>query len=140
MGSNEGTRCSVEHCRVDIGSLIDEIFHHAHLWARSFKKPDVSMGPLARPFAHTAHSFACFALRSSLARSGALTHSLAHSLRSLALLTPSLVGKWDDWITIFSVFSAVLDHSAVDSRDCTDRRRLREFRRRERPARPENRA
>ena len=56
------------------------------LWARSTKNPDVITGPLARPFAHTAHSFICSAPLASLARSAALT-------RSLTLLTPSLVGK-----------------------------------------------
>ena len=58
------------------------------LWFRLTKNQDISAGPLARPFARTAHSFACSALLASLAHSAALTRSLARSLRSL----PSL---WD---------------------------------------------
>ena len=52
------------------------------LWARSTKNTDWSTGPLARPFARTAHSFACSALLASLACSAALTRSLARSLCS----------------------------------------------------------
>ena len=52
------------------------------LWARTTKNTDWSTGPLARPFAHTAHSFACSALLALLACSTALT-----------LLTPLLVGE-----------------------------------------------
>ena len=40
------------------------------------KNPDCSTGSLARPFARTAHSFACSAILASLARSAALTHSI----------------------------------------------------------------
>ena len=43
---------------------------------------DVSTGPLARPFAHTAHSFAFSALLALLTRSAALIRSLARSLPS----------------------------------------------------------
>ena len=53
------------------------------LWARIAKNTDWSTGPLARPFARTAHLFACSALLASLARSAVLTRSLARSLRSL---------------------------------------------------------
>ena len=42
-----------------------------------------SAGPFAPPFAHTAHSFACFALLASPARSAALICSLAQLTRSL---------------------------------------------------------
>ena len=52
-------------------------------WARIIKNPDESTGPLARPFARTAHSFACSGLLASLAPSAALTRLLARSLRSL---------------------------------------------------------
>ena len=51
---------------------------------------------LVRSLVHTAHSFACSALLTSLAHSAALTRSLAplHSLaRSLTSLIPELVGK-----------------------------------------------
>ena len=58
-------------------------------WARIIKNTDWSTGPLARPFARTAHSFACSALIASLAPSAALTRSLARSLCSL----PS---SWDN--------------------------------------------
>ena len=66
------------------------------LWARSTKNPDVSTGPLTRPFARllalltrTAHSFACSALLALLTRSAVhlLRCSLARSLIS------ELVGK-----------------------------------------------
>ena len=53
------------------------------LWSGSNKNRDVCTGPLARPFARTAHLFACFGLLASLAPSAALTRSLARSLRSL---------------------------------------------------------
>ena len=56
------------------------------LWSRTFKNPDWSAGPLARPFAYSLALlalFSCSALLASLARSAALTHSLAHSLCSL---------------------------------------------------------
>ena len=53
------------------------------LWARKIKNPDESTGPLARPFACTAHSFACSTLLASLARSAALTCLLVRSLCSL---------------------------------------------------------
>ena len=53
------------------------------LWSGTAKNQDVSTGPLARPFARTAHSFACSGLLASLAPSAALTRSLARSLRSL---------------------------------------------------------
>ena len=52
-------------------------------WARSTKNPDVSTGPFGCPLARTAHSFACSALLALLARSAALTRSLARSLCSL---------------------------------------------------------
>ena len=58
--------------------------HICHaLWARSTKNTDCSTRPLARPFTRIAHSFACSALRALLARSAALTRSLACSLCSL---------------------------------------------------------
>ena len=63
------------------------------LWARIIKNPDVCIGPLTRPFAHTALSFAHTALSlarfaplASLARFAALT-------RLLTLLTPELLVK-----------------------------------------------
>ena len=57
-------------------------------WSRTNNNRDVSTGPLASPFARTAHSFAYSGLLASLAPSAALTRSLA----PLTLLTPSLVG------------------------------------------------
>ena len=45
-------------------------------WVRKAKNRDVITGPLARPFAHTAHSFACFTLMALLALCCA--HSFAH--------------------------------------------------------------
>ena len=50
------------------------------LWSETNKNRDVNTGPLARPFARTAHSFACFGLLASLAPSAALIRSLARSL------------------------------------------------------------
>ena len=50
-----------------------------NLKSRTRKNP-VRTGPLARPFARTAHSFAGSALLASLARSAALICSLARSL------------------------------------------------------------
>ena len=52
-------------------------------WFRSAKNRDVSIGPLACPFARTAHSFARSAQLAFLARSAALICSLPRSLRSL---------------------------------------------------------
>ena len=59
-----------------------------------------------RSFTRTAHSFACSTLLASLARSAALTYSLAHFAHSLPC------GKVNDQIAIHSVFFSVLDHSA----------------------------
>ena len=53
------------------------------LWSGTNKNRDVSTGPLARPFARTAHLFACSRLLALFAPSAALTRSLARSLRSL---------------------------------------------------------
>ena len=50
------------------------------LWSRRVKSRDVSTGPLARPLARTAHSFACSALVASLARPTALIRLHAHKL------------------------------------------------------------
>ena len=67
--------------------------------------PESSTGPLARPFALTSHSFACSTLLVSLARSTALTCSLAHSLP-----------LWDsDWLGgHLSVLLSILAHSATE--------------------------
>ena len=81
------------------------------LWARSTKNPDKSIGPLARPFAHSLALLTCSlaphyslhlrALLRSLIRSFAhFTHSLAH-------------GKVNDLMAIYSVFSSILAHSAL---------------------------
>ena len=66
----------------------------------STKNPNVSIGPLARPFAR------------SLAP---LTHSLVphYSLRSRARFAHSFArGKVNDWMAIYSVFFSILAHSA----------------------------
>ena len=68
------------------------------LWSETNKNRDVSTGPLVRPFARTAHSFACSGLLASLAPSAALTRSLAHFAHSLAR------GTVNDWMPILSVF------------------------------------
>ena len=75
------------------------------LWSGLNKNRDVRTGPLARPFARTAHSFACSGLLASLAPSAALTPLWARTTKntdrstgplarpfacSLALLTCSL--------------------------------------------------
>ena len=61
------------------GGDFRHLHNHSALGSGTNKNQDVSTGPLARPFARTAHSFACSALLASLARSAALIHSLAHS-------------------------------------------------------------
>ena len=61
------------------------------LWSRIIKNPDLNTGPLACSFAHNAHSSACSTLLASLARSAALTYSLAR-------------GTVNDKMAIFSVF------------------------------------
>ena len=53
------------------------------LWSGTNKNRDVSTGPLARPFARTAHSITCSGLLVMLAPSAALTRSIARLLRSL---------------------------------------------------------
>ena len=55
----------------------NEVGDRGALWSRTNKNSDVSNGPLAYPFARTAHSFACSRLLTLLAPSAALTHSLA---------------------------------------------------------------
>ena len=75
----------------------------AALWSGTTKNPDVSIGLLAHPFAHTAHSFACSTLLASLARFAALIRSLAHFAHSLAC------GKVG---ILMSQNQAVLNHSA----------------------------
>ena len=62
---------------------------------------DVGTGPLARPFARTALSFACSRLLASLAPSAALTHLLAPSLAR---------GTVNDWM---SHNDLVLSHCAA---------------------------
>ena len=73
----------------------DLVSSHSTLWARKIEKPDCSTGPLARPFACSLAPlthWACSALSVLLARSAALTRSLAGSLRSLPR-------SWDsDWL------------------------------------------
>ena len=54
------------------------------LWVRTTKNTDRNTGPLARPLARTAHSFACSALLASPACSVALTHLLAYFTQSNA--------------------------------------------------------
>ena len=61
------------------------------LRSRTAKKTDCSIGPLARPFAHTAQSLAHFA------------HSLAR-------------GKVNYKMAILSVFFFIVDHSAVQAK------------------------
>ena len=61
----------------------DLVLSHSALWARTTKNTDRSTGPLAGPFACSLE-FACSTLLALLAHSTALTHSLAHSLHSLA--------------------------------------------------------
>ena len=60
-----------------------------------------------RSFARTAHSFACSGLLALLARSAALTRSLAHFAHSLAR------GTVNDCMAILSVFFPVFDHSVM---------------------------
>ena len=58
----------------------------AALWSGTNKNQDVSTGPLARPFARTAHSFT----------------------RSLTLLTPSLEVKWMIWCLKMTWFCPIV--------------------------------
>ena len=53
----------------------DLVLSHSALWARTTKNTDCSTGPVARPFARTAHSFACTGLLASLAPSTARSTS-----------------------------------------------------------------
>ena len=80
-------------------------------WARSTKKPDVSTGPLACPFAHSlaplTRSLTPHYLLGSCA---SLTRSLPHSLCFNPSLTPSLV---NDWMAIYSVFFFIQAHSSI---------------------------
>ena len=76
----------------------------AALWSGINKNRDVSTGPLARPFARTAHSLACSGLPALLAPSAALTRSLAHSIRSLP-------HSWKSEL-LMSQNDLVLSHSA----------------------------
>ena len=65
-------------CRVFVQIPNANVMNIAAQWFRKANNRDVSTGPLARPFARTAHSFAGSALLALLARSLApLTHSLA---------------------------------------------------------------
>ena len=75
------------------------------LWSGTNKNRDVSTGPLARPFARTAHSFACSGLLASLAPSATLTHLLARSLRSLPR-------SWESEL-LMSQNDLILSHSVV---------------------------
>ena len=59
------------------------------LWARSTKNPDLSTGPLTRPFTRSLAPLT-HSLAARFARALCCTHSLARSLTSL---TPSLVGQ-----------------------------------------------
>ena len=73
-------------------------------WFRTAMNREGSTGPLARPFTRTAHSVACSALLTSLARSALLrsfVRSLADSLTH---------GKVDDQM---SCYQAVLNHCAA---------------------------
>ena len=96
--------------RLASGPLLQSVFlvvlnHTDALWSETNKNRDVSTGPLARPFACTAHLFACSGLLASLAPSAALTHSLARSLRSLPR-------SWDSEI-LMCQNDLVLSHSAL---------------------------
>ena len=51
---------------------------------------DVNIGPLARQFARTAQSFACFALLASVKRSASLIRSLVRSLSPKLVRTSGL--------------------------------------------------
>ena len=77
------------------------------LWFKTAMNRDVGTGPLARPFAHTAHLFACFRLLALLAPSAALTRLVARSLRSLPR-------SWESEFSI-SQNDLVLSHSAASS-------------------------
>ena len=72
---------------------------------RSIKNPNVSTGPLARQFAHTAHSYAYSVLLPLLARSAALTRSLTNFAHSLCEQISEQISQWpsiDVWIFCFS--------------------------------------
>ena len=76
-----------ETCVVVVGSMLAKGNQGTALWSKTAKNTDCSTGPLTRPFACTAHSFAFSTLLASLTRSAALTRLLAHSI------TPTLMGK-----------------------------------------------
>ena len=74
-------------------------------WGRTARNWDVSIGPLARPFARfsqTAHSFACSALLALLARSAAL----------IRLLAASLPSSWESEL-LMSQNDLILPHSVL---------------------------
>ena len=75
--------CLIIPHRLQINSDNTATATTAALWSGTNKNRDVSTGPFAHPFARTAHSLTCSALLASLARSAALTRSLARSLRLL---------------------------------------------------------
>ena len=68
-----------------------------------------STGPLARPFARTAHSLVCSGLLASLAPSAALTRSLAHSLHSLPRSWEKRMISWL-FCRCFFLFSTIVHH------------------------------
>ena len=80
------------------------------LWARSTKNPDVSAGPLARPFARSlaplTRSLAPHYSLRSRAPLRSLARSLPHFAHSLAR------GKVIDEMAIFSGFYSILAYSA----------------------------
>ena len=81
------------------------------LWSRITKNPDVSTGPLARPFARWLaplnRSIALPYLLCLRAPLRSLVCSLAHSAHPLARETVN------DWTAIYSVFFSILAHSAM---------------------------
>ena len=71
---------SEKNGKIETANKLD---YDAAQWGRTAKNWDVSTGQLTRPFAGTAHSFACFGLLASLAPYAVLTYSVARSLCSL---------------------------------------------------------
>ena len=79
-------------------------------WCIITKNPDLSIGPLACPFAHSLAPLTRSLAPHCLLRSCALLRSF---VRLLAHFAHSLTcGKVNDWMATFSVFFSILDHSA----------------------------